>query len=159
MSNKLMALSLAVAAGIAFNAAAAKPNFDNLTITPIEQFEANQVAVVVNGLNFQKASQEQAFNGVQFDDKIVLPGDTLVSDNGSITFDVTGEIIVKVNQAVDFEQFNSKNDLHIKQAYQDFYILTPNKVADLLPLVKALNALTGVESATLELRERGISPQ
>lgn len=154
-----MALSLSLAVGIAFNAVAAKPTFDNLTITPIEQFEQTNGQLAVNGLAFVKATQEQVFEGNSFNPSVVLPGDTLVSDNGAIAFDVTGEIIVKVNQQIDFEQFNSKNDLLIKQAYKDFYILTPNKVADLLPLVEALNALAGVESATLELRERGISPQ
>lgn len=119
--------------------------FKGLTITPVDQLESNQSEVVVNDKTFRT-------NGANK----VVPGLDVFDENGFNAYTVTGEIIVKLSGDVDFAQFNKDNDLIIKQAYKEYYILKSQSNRDLLPLVDALKQLDGVSSVTLELADKGV---
>ncbi len=119
--------------------------FKDLAITPAELLEVDDSEVIVNNIKFRT-------NGANK----VVPGLDVFDENGFNAYTVTGEIIVKLSDDVDFEQFNKDNDLVIKQAYKTYYILKSQSNRDLLPLVDELKKLSGVSSVTLELVDKGV---
>ena len=119
--------------------------FKGLAITPVESIKIAQQAIIVNDLTYKTDGHSA-----------VTPGLVVYDKEGFNAYTVSGEIIVKLNKQVDFEQFNRDNDLMIKQAYKSFYILKSQSDRDLLPLVSKLEKLDGVSSVTLELVDKGI---
>jgi hypothetical protein len=89
--------------------------------------------------------------------KSVVIGEVVSSDDGFTSYQVTGEIIVKLKGNVDFTAFNQKNNLTIKQAYQEYYVLKAADKSNLLTLVNQLTTLENVESATIDLADLTIT--
>jgi len=143
MKKLLIGLALASCSQVAM--AQNNEQFSGLTIKPIEELKLSQNEVTVNGKKYQTYGSSSVTEGLE-----------VFSNQGSSVYVVTGEIIVKLNKDVDFNQFNADNDLIIKQAYKSYYILKSESKRDLQPLVDALKVLDGVSSVTLELAEKGI---
>ncbi|MDP4983669.1 hypothetical protein [Pseudoalteromonas tunicata] len=89
--------------------------------------------------------------------KSVVIGEVVSSDDGFTSYQVTGEIIVKLKGNVDFTAFNQKNNLTIKQAYQEYYVLKAADKSNLLTLVNQLTTFENVESATIDLADLTIT--
>ena len=142
---KKLVFILAMASSSQLAMAQNADKFAGLTITPAEELNVLQTEVTVNGQKFKTHGQSSITEGLE-----------VFANNGSSVYTVTGEIIVKLNKDVDFEQFNKDNDLVIKQAYKSYYILKSQSKRDLQPLVNALKTVDGVSSVTLELVDKGI---
>jgi len=120
--------------------------------------------ISVNGKTFMKKTLNKAakadlssVNSTQGPDISVITGDVVFSEDGFNTYQVTGEILVKLDSDYDFTSFNAKHELSIKQAYNNFYILKSNDNSDLLPIVEELAQTTGIASVTLDLLNLSIN--
>ncbi|PAJ74604.1 hypothetical protein CJF42_09805 [Pseudoalteromonas sp. NBT06-2] len=135
-------------------------DLSKLSITPVEALKLAQKQVMINGVVYQQKAT-QSLNKQSFSTDIEIPslviGEVVNSTDGFTAYDVTGEIIVKLAGDVDLEKFSKDNNLTIKQAYKNFYILKSGDKANLLPLVEQLQNLPNVVSATIDLADKGIN--
>lgn len=117
------------------------------TIQPVEQLQQQGVQLELNGRVYKKLSGSA---------DSVKNGDVLYSLNGLDEFVVSGEIVVKLENAMDFEKFSQQNDVTIKQAYENFYILQTSDKANLLNVVGNLQAIPTVRSVTIDLVDKNV---
>jgi len=158
-----MKLLILVSSLLSTSVLASQPSvadLSKLSITPVEALKLAQKNVTINGVVYQQ-KVKPSFNKRVLSSHIEIPslviGEVVNSTDGFTAYDVTGEIIVKLAGDVDLETFSKNNNLTIKQAYKDFYILKSSDKTNLLPVVEQLQKLANVVSATIDLADKGIN--
>lgn len=130
-----------------------------LTIQPVEKLAQQQITVEINGEKYRKpfSKTKKGLRDLNSDGlPSVISGEVVYSEDGFNEYLITGEIIVKLSNTVDFSEFNKQHNLSVKQAYKNFYILKSESTEDLATLVKKLKAMPNVMSATIDLVDKNI---
>lgn len=160
---KVLTLALGLSVASSFGFAQDIETLKGLKIQPVEKFQSKQTTLEVNGKLYRKPMQWntkkqnlEMSRSAKPELPPVISGEVLYSENGFEEYLVTGEIIVKLSGNTDLDSFNQQNNLTIKQAYKNFYILKGSNNANLLVLVDKLQALPNVQSATIDLVDRNI---
>lgn len=158
-----MKLLILVSSLLSTSVLASQPSvadLSKLSITPVEALKLVKKSVTINGVVYQQEAQPN-LNKHALSNHIEIPslviGEVVNSTDGFTAYDVTGEIIVKLAGDVDLDTFSKDNNLTIKQAYKNFYILKSGDKTNLLPLVEQLQSLPNVVSATIDLADKGIN--
>lgn len=157
-----MKVFLFAASLISVSAIASEPTeqeLSKLNIISAEQLALFQETVTINGIDYSRKASPQRQAVMQDLDlpKTVVIGEVVSTSDGFTSYQVTGEIIVKLKGNVDFTAFNQKNNLTIKQAYGQYYVLKAVDNSNLLSIVNQLTALKNVESATIDLADLTIT--
>lgn len=118
-----------------------------LSIQPVEQLQQQGNTLEVNGTTYKKLTGSV---------DSVKNGDTLYSVDGLREFVVTGEIVVKLEGTMDFDKFSQQNDVTIKQAYKNFYILQTSDTVNLIAVVGELKTIPTVQSVTVDLVDKNV---
>ncbi|SFC78991.1 hypothetical protein [Pseudoalteromonas denitrificans] len=157
---KLLILASSLLSMSVFAEDVSSVDLSKLTITPVESLKLSQKNVTINGTIYQQNIRTISKNGIKsftVDTPILVVGEIVNSVDGFSSYDVTGEIIVKLSGDADLEKFTQDNNLSIKQAYKSFYILKASDKNNLLPIVAQLKSLPNVVSATIDLADKSIN--
>ena len=158
-----MKLLILVSSLLSTSVLASQPSVEDLSklsITPVDALKLAKKNVIINGVVYQqdvKPSLNKRTLSSDFEIPSLVIGEVVNSTDGFTAYDVTGEIIVKLSGDLDLEKFSKDNNLVIKQAYKNFYILKSGDKTNLLPLVNQLQSLPNVVSATIDLADKGIN--